>query len=68
MAFLLMNSRAWNILTDQRLDDLEKRFYIRWQIHEPYYGIRWQMRPLLAKLRHRRKPSRFRIYAAKAAK
>jgi len=54
-------------LTDQRLDDLGKRFYLHWQIHEPYYGIRWQMRPLLAKLQRRRTPSRFRIYAAKAA-
>jgi hypothetical protein len=36
-------------------------------MHEPYYGIRWQMRPLLAKLGRRRQPSRFRIYAAKVA-
>jgi SAM-dependent methyltransferase len=59
--------KSLEYLTDQRLDDLRKRFYIQWQIHEPYYGMRWQMRPLLAKLRSKRKPSRFRIYATKAA-
>jgi len=59
--------KSLEYLTDQRLDDLEKRFYICWQIHEPYYGMRWQMRPLLAKLRRSRQPSRFRIYVARVA-
>jgi SAM-dependent methyltransferase len=60
--------KSLEFLTDQRLKDLEHRFHIHWETHEPYYGLRWQMRPLLAKLRGRRPPSRFRIYAARATK
>jgi len=52
-------------LTDQRLTRMESRFGIRWQMHEPYYGVRWLLRPWIAKLRRKRTPSRFRIYAAR---
>lgn len=52
-------------LTDQRLQKMEDRFAIQWQVHTPYYGIRWSLRPLLAKLRGKREPSRFRIYTAR---
>ena len=51
-------------LTDQDLDLLRDRFAIDWKLYTPYYGVRWRLRPLLAKLRRRREPSRFRIYAA----
>ena len=51
-------------LTDERLRALEERLSIRWTIHSPRYGLRWALRPLLARLRNRREPSRFRIYAA----
>ena len=60
--------KSLEYLTDKRLGALEQRFHIQWQTHRPYYGVRWQMRPLLAKLRGTRKPSRFRIYTARAAK
>ena len=30
----------------------------------PSYGVRWALRPLIARLRGKREPSRFRIYAA----
>jgi SAM-dependent methyltransferase len=53
-------------LTDQRLASLESRFGILWQVHEPYYGLQWQLRPWLARLRRKRKPSHFRIYVATA--
>jgi SAM-dependent methyltransferase len=53
-------------LTDQRLASLESRFGIHWQVHEPYYGLKWRLRPWLARLRGKRKPSHFRIYAATA--
>jgi len=55
-------------LTDQRLEALEQRFHIQWHTHSPFYGVRWHMRPLAARLRRTRKPSRFRIYAAKVVK
>jgi ribose 1,5-bisphosphokinase PhnN len=53
-------------LTDQRLASLESRFGIHWQVHEPYYGLKWRLRPWLARLRRKRKPSHFRIYLATA--
>ncbi len=55
-------------LTDQRLAHMESWLGIRWRVHEPYYGIRWQMRPWVAKLRRKRTPSQFRIYITKAGK
>jgi SAM-dependent methyltransferase len=55
-------------LTDQRLARMASWLGIHWRVHEPYYGIRWQMRPWLAQLRHKRTPSQFRIYVAKAIK
>jgi SAM-dependent methyltransferase len=51
-------------LTDDRLRSLENKLSIRWSSHSPLYGLRWAMRPLAAKLRGRREPSRFRIYVA----
>ena len=55
-------------LTDQRLADLETRFGLMWQVHQPYYGLQWQMRPLLARIRRRRSPSHFRVFVAKPAR
>ena len=52
-------------LTDERLCKLETRLSIRWTVHSPQYGFKWNMRPVMAKLRGRREPSRFRIYVAK---
>jgi SAM-dependent methyltransferase len=55
-------------LTNERLANLEKRFGIRWKVYSPFYGFRWAMRPVLARLRSQREPSRFRIYVAKVQK
>jgi SAM-dependent methyltransferase len=51
-------------LTEDRLKELELRFGIAWQVLEPSYGLRWSMRPLIAKWKGNREPSQFRIYAA----
>jgi SAM-dependent methyltransferase len=51
-------------LTDERLHALADALCIRWTIHRPWYGLRWALRPLFAKFRGRREPSRFRIYVA----
>ena len=51
-------------LTNERLQSLEERLWIRWKIHSPHFGLRWAMRPFLAKLRGRREPAKFRIYVA----
>ncbi len=50
-------------LTDERLQQLETTLGIRWERNSPYYGLQWTLRPLIAKLRGKREPSRFRIYS-----
>jgi ubiquinone/menaquinone biosynthesis C-methylase UbiE len=54
-------------LTDQRLSALKKRLSIHWTIYSPGYGLKWAMRPILAKLLNRREPSRFRLYVVQKA-
>lgn len=56
--------RSLEYLTDERLRMLEEHLQIRWTVHAPYYGFKWALRPLMAKMRNRREPSRFRIYVA----
>ena len=51
-------------LTDERLQSLAAALSVRWEVYFPRYGFRWAMRPLMAKLRRKRKPSEFRIYVA----
>ena len=52
-------------LTPGRLSALERTFGIRWAAHTPWYGVRWALRPVAARLRLRRPPSRFRIFSAR---
>ena len=52
-------------LTDDRLQALEKQLSIQWKTYHPKFGLKWAMRPWLAKIRGKREPSRFRIYVAK---
>lgn len=52
-------------LTDERLRSMERALSIHWEVHRPWYGLRWAMRPVVAKLRGRREPSKFRLYAAR---
>jgi ubiquinone/menaquinone biosynthesis C-methylase UbiE len=57
--------RSQEFLTDERLRELEVAFGIEWERHTPYYGLRWSLRPWVAKLRNRREPATFRVYTAK---
>ena len=52
-------------LTPDRLQRLQNAFNMEWKSIKPFYGIRWSLRPFLAKLRGRRCPSQFRIYVAR---
>ena len=52
-------------LTNERLNLLKTRLSIEWTIYSPGYGLKWAMRPIVAKLRKRREPSQFRIYVAR---
>ena len=55
-------------LTNESLRALEKHFGFTWRIYRPSYGLRWALRPVVAKVRRRREPSRFRVYAAEVHK
>lgn len=57
--------RSLEFLTDERLRTLEERLSIHWTTFSPQYGLKWAMRPLMARLRGGREPSRFRIYTAR---
>jgi hypothetical protein len=57
--------RSCEYLTDERLRSLAEHASITWAVHSPRYGLRWALRPWIAKLRRRREPSRFRIYVAR---
>jgi SAM-dependent methyltransferase len=51
-------------LTPDRLSQLQSNLGVRWKTYKPFYGFRWLLRPLGAKIRNRRAPSHFRIYTA----
>lgn len=57
--------RSQDFFTDERLRQLEVSFGIRWQRHSPFYGVRWSLRPWIAKLRNKREPAAFRVYTAR---
>jgi SAM-dependent methyltransferase len=52
-------------LTDERLREMADALSIHWDVYRPWYGPRWALRPLVAKLRGRREPSKFRLYVAR---
>lgn len=54
-----------DFLTDEWLQRMQDALSIRWEIHHPWYGMGWAMRPVVAALRGRRRPSRFRLYVAR---
>jgi len=53
-------------LTPQRLASLE-RMGLTWRSYSPWYGWRWAMRPVIARLKGRRRPSQFHIYMGTTA-
>ncbi|MEO8999845.1 MAG: methyltransferase domain-containing protein [Rhodanobacter sp.] len=55
-------------LTDERLRSMGDALSIHWDVHRPWYGLRWAMRPLVAKLRGRRESSKFRLYVARKSR
>jgi SAM-dependent methyltransferase len=45
----------------EMLQELERRLSLTWEIHRPWYGWRWHLRPARARLKGHRPPSRFWI-------
>ena len=50
-----------NYLTEQRLKELAETLHLRWTFVQPFYGWRWSLRPLKARLLRRREPARFAV-------
>jgi SAM-dependent methyltransferase len=48
-------------LTPDRLDRWGEALGIEWRTATPWYGWRWALRPAKARMRRRRRPSRFRV-------
>jgi len=51
----------------EMLGQLSRDLSLTWTIYRPWYGWRWHLRPLMARLRGRRPPSRFWILEGRAA-
>jgi SAM-dependent methyltransferase len=54
-------------LDEPGLTALERDTGVRWTIHRPWYGWSWHLRPLRARLRGHRPPSRFWILEGRFA-
>lgn len=54
-----------NYLTRDRLEALGAQLDVQWRIIKPFYGWRWALAPWLAKLRGRREPARFYLFAGR---
>ncbi len=50
-----------NYLTYDYLGELGSRLHIKWQVITPYYGLRWALKPLRAKLLGQREPAKFHV-------
>jgi ubiquinone/menaquinone biosynthesis C-methylase UbiE len=48
-----------NYLTYQRLEQLAQELQLNWNLIKPFYGWRWALRPLKARLLGRREPAKF---------
>ncbi|WKZ34435.1 MAG: class I SAM-dependent methyltransferase [Anaerolineales bacterium] len=55
-------------LTYARLDELGRTLGIRWRHVRPFYGLRWVLRPWLARLRGGREPAEFGLWVGEIGK
>lgn len=51
-----------NYLTYDEMRELGQSLGIRWQHVKPFYGLRWKLRPWLAKIRGHREPAEFGLW------
>lgn len=50
-----------NYLTYRRLQELGSTLQVDWQMLTPWYGLRWALKPLKARLLGRREPAKFHL-------
>jgi SAM-dependent methyltransferase len=53
--------RSEGFLTYRRLEKLEHQLDVRWELAAPWYGVRWWLRPWIARMRGTREPARFEL-------
>lgn len=53
--------RSEGFLTYRRLAELERELGLSWELFEPWYGVRWWVKPWMARLRGTREPARFKL-------
>ena len=64
-AAALMALPCIEYLTAERLREASRELGIEWQRHRVRYPLWYELRPLLARLRGRRMPSRFDLWLAR---
>jgi SAM-dependent methyltransferase len=52
-------------LTWEMLRNLGEELSLHWSVVRPWYGVKWALRPFVARLKRKREPSRFAILIAK---
>jgi SAM-dependent methyltransferase len=57
-----------NYLTHRRMNALGEKFGVRWKHIRPFYGLRWAIRPWLARLRGKREPAELGLWFGDAPK
>jgi SAM-dependent methyltransferase len=57
--------RSVEYLDVAAIDALAREVGIAWRIHKPWYGVGWHLRPLRARMKSARPPSRFWILEGK---
>jgi ubiquinone/menaquinone biosynthesis C-methylase UbiE/uncharacterized protein YbaR (Trm112 family) len=59
------NLQSENYLTYARLKELARELHLKWKFITPFYGLRWMLRPLVARLSGRREPAKFHVLVGK---
>ena len=59
--------RTEGFLTYERLAKLGDELALRWELFEPWYGVRWWLKPWVAWLRGSREPAQFKIMVGRRA-
>src|SRR5690606_37127410 len=54
-----------HFLTDSRLVELAVRTGVTWEMHHAHYGMRWEVRRAVSRIRNRREPARFVVLSAR---
>ncbi len=59
------NLQSENYLTYARLHELARQLNLTWKFITPFYGLRWMLRPWIAKVTRRREPAKFHLLVGK---